>query len=101
MNYQIMSKFYQLLDLTYFRKQVTNPRMGLVNRLPNSSIKIVELCGGTGVNSSMIAKYKKAARIYCVDQSEDMLALAQRTKKKYDLNAMHVCLEDEIGRAHV
>ena len=94
MKYEIISKFYHLLEITYFRKKNTSPRTGLVNNLPNSPIDIIELCGGTGVNSSMIAQHKKAANIYCVDQSRGMLEIAKKTKKKYDLSSMHLYLED-------
>ncbi len=94
MKYKIISKFYHLLEITYFRKKNTSPRTGLVNNLPNSSIEIIELCGGTGVNTSMIAQHKKAANIYCIDQSREMLEIAKKIKDKYDLTSMHLYLED-------
>lgn len=53
--YTAMSRFYDLLDVIYFRKYDTSPRK-VVNEAIKDGDKILDLCTGTGTNAVNIAK---------------------------------------------
>ena len=53
--YKVMSGFYDLLDVIYFRKYETSPRK-IVNKSIVSGDKVLDLCTGTGTNAVNIAK---------------------------------------------
>ena len=59
--YKAMSRFYDLLDVIYFRKYDTSPRK-VVNEAIEDNDKILDLCTGTGTNAVNIAKNGKEAR---------------------------------------
>ena len=54
--YKLMSGFYDLLDVIYFRKYETSPRK-VVNESIKPGDKILDLCTGTGTNAVNIAKW--------------------------------------------
>ena len=74
--YKVMSGFYDLLDVIYFRKYETSPRK-VVNESINSGDKILDLCTGTGTNAVNIAKRDKSVVVKGVDISKDMLIIAK------------------------
>lgn len=73
--YKVMSSFYDLLDIIYFRKYDTSPRK-VVYELIDKNDKVLDLCTGTATNAISIAKRNAKAKIVGVDLSKDMLAVA-------------------------
>ena len=64
--YKVMSGFYDLLDVIYFRKYATSPRK-VVNESICPGDKILDLCTGTGTNAVNIAKRDKSVMVKGVD----------------------------------
>ena len=83
--YKVMSGFYDLLDVIYFRKYETSPRK-IVNKSIVSGDKVLDLCAGTGTNAVNIAKRDNSVIIKGVDISKDMLVIAKSKAKKEKLN---------------
>lgn len=82
--YKAMSRFYDLLDVIYFRKYDTSPRK-VINETIKDNDKILDLCTGTGTNAVNIAKKNASVKIVGVDLSKDMLIIAKSKIKKEKL----------------
>lgn len=82
--YKVMSGFYDLLDIIYFRKYNTSPRK-VVNEAIRDNDKILDLCTGTGTNAVNIAKKNASVKIAGVDLSKDMLIIAKSKIRKEKL----------------
>lgn len=82
--YKVMSGFYDLLDVIYFRKYETSPRK-IVNESIKAEDKILDLCTGTGTNAVNIAKRDKSVNVKGIDISKDMLIIAKSKGRKEKL----------------
>jgi len=76
-SYSLISRFYELLDVIYFRKNKNNPRFILLNKIPNNDSKLLEVAVGTAKNSILLGKYKPKIKITGIDLSEEMLEIAK------------------------
>lgn len=83
--YKAMSRFYDLLDVIYFRKYDTSPRK-VVNEAIEDNDKILDLCTGSGTNAVNIAKKNASVKIVGVDISKDMLIIAKSKIRKEKLS---------------
>lgn len=79
--YRGMSKFYDLLDVVYFRKPGTSPRRFVFHSVKDGD-RVLDLCAGTGTNSVAIAKRYPNSRVVAVDLSRDMLIVARAKAKE-------------------
>jgi ubiquinone/menaquinone biosynthesis C-methylase UbiE len=77
LQYNIISKFYGLLDIFFFNKKETSPRYGILDFISDKKLKVLEVCIGTAENSVIIAEKRPNAEIIGIDLSKDMLALAK------------------------
>lgn len=82
--YKIIAKFYDLLDVIYFRDYENSPRKAVLDRISGDE-KILDLCTGTATNAIDIAKVKTKAQIVGVDLSGDMLKVAKNKAEKAGL----------------
>lgn len=89
--YGTISNAYDLLDKTYFSEKGENPRNVIQSIIPNSKIKVLDLCCGTLANTFSIAKASDSVEIIGVDLSKEMLAVAE--KKCQDANLKNVYLK--------
>lgn len=80
--YKIISKFYDLIDVFYFNKDISNPRKCVLEYIPNEKIKLLEVCIGTATNSVIIAEKRKNIEITGIDLSEEMLAIGKEKLNK-------------------
>lgn len=74
--YRVMSGFYDLIDITYFRDWENSPRKIVLESIGNAE-KVLDLCTGTATNALRIAKSKPASEVIGIDLSKDMLKVAQ------------------------
>lgn len=91
--YSIISKAYDLLDKTYFSEKGRNPREVIQTFIPNSSVRLMDMCCGTLANTLSIAKTSDLIEITGVDISKEMLDVAR--KKCQDANVKNVLLRCE------
>ena len=84
-SYKLISKFYGLLDVVYFKKNSKNPRFILLNKIPDDNLKVLEIAVGTAKNSILLAKNKPKVNIIGIDSSEEMLKIAQENIVKENI----------------
>lgn len=89
--YSILSKVYDLLDVTYFSEKGNNPRNIIMDMIPNDKINILDMCCGTLSNTISIAKDKPVTKVTGLDLSKDMLSVAK--KKINNLHLKNVSLK--------
>ena len=82
--YKVMSGFYALLDVIYFRKYETSPRKVVFDTIGKKD-NVLDLCTGTATNAIAIAKKNPNAKIVGVDLSKDMLVVARNKVNKENL----------------
>ena len=82
--YKVMSGFYDLLDVIYFRKYETSPRKVVFDTIGKKD-NVLDLCTGTATNAIVIAKKNPNAKIVGVDLSKDMLVVARNKVNKENL----------------
>lgn len=92
--YKLMAKVYDLLDVIYFRKN--NPRNVIMHQIPNQKVKVLELCAGTASNSILIAKNNPNASIYGIDRSKEMLEIGLRKVMKAKIFNLQLKKRDAI-----
>ncbi|MCP4135005.1 MAG: methyltransferase domain-containing protein [bacterium] len=84
LKYRILSKFYDsfysLLEGIVFYKKEKNPRKALAAKIPDTNLRILDVCTGTGKDSIAIAKANNT--IIGIDLSADMIAVANKKVKK-------------------
>lgn len=88
--YSIVSKVYDLLDITYFSEKGKNPRNIIQSYVSIEKCRILDLCCGTFSNGFNIAKKNEHCKIMGVDISEKMLGVANRKIKKAGLNNVYL-----------
>lgn len=54
--YKLLSSFYDLIDVFYFKEKGINPRKAIIEAIPDLSIDILDMCTGTASNSLLIAE---------------------------------------------
>lgn len=94
LQYKVISKFYGLLDILYFKNKNTSPRTAMIELIPNKKIKILEICAGTAENSILIADNRPNAEIVGIDLSKDMLALGEDKIKKRGIENIKTLVMD-------
>ena len=101
--YKAMSKFYDLIDIVYFRDYDNSPRKVVFESIGNEE-KVLDLCTGTATNALKIAKSKPLSEVIGIDLSKDMLKIAQGKVKKskvqniklYHMDATNMRFQDKF-----
>ncbi|MDD6072094.1 MAG: class I SAM-dependent methyltransferase [Clostridiales bacterium] len=100
--YKIMSGFYDLLDVIYFRDYENSPRKAVLENI-NCEDRVLDLCTGTATNAIRIAQVLPKTKIVGVDISKDMLRVAKgkirkrhiRNVKLYSMDATNTRFKDK------
>lgn len=82
--YKVISKVYDLLDVTYFRDYNNSPRKVVLERI-GSGDTVLDLCTGTATNAVNVAKAKPSTEITGIDLSDKMLEVGKAKVKKAHL----------------
>ena len=82
--YQVISKVYDLLDVTYFRNKEHSPRTTVLDRIGGEDY-VLDLCTGTATNAINISKAKPSTEITGIDLSDKMLEVGKAKVKKAHL----------------
>ena len=94
LQYSIVSKFYDLIDVFYFNRTKTNPRKGILDLIPNGKLKVLEVCIGTATNSIIIADNRTDTEIIGIDLSKEMLSLAKEKIEKKGIRNINTLVMD-------
>ncbi len=90
----LVSKFYDAFDLIFMFNKQTNPRYGLTEKIPNESMRILDVCVGTANSSIIIARKNSENEIIGIDLSPDMIAVAENKIRKQKLKNIRFQLMD-------
>ncbi len=82
--YKTMSKFYDLVDVIYFRNYSNSPRKVVFKTIENGD-SVLDLCTGTATNALKIAKSNSQSKVIGIDLSKDMLGIARKKAHKADI----------------
>ena len=83
--YKTMSKFYDLVDVIYFRNYSNSPRKVVFETIENGD-SVLDLCTGTATNALKIAKANSLSKVTGIDLSKDMLKIARKKAHKADIS---------------
>jgi len=92
--YKFLSFFYDLIDVLYFNRAEFSPRAALLKFIPDTPVRVLDVCAGTGSNSLVIAKHKVGAKITVLDRSSEMLKIADRKIKEAKVNNIEIKIAD-------
>lgn len=100
--YKVMSGFYDLLDIIYFRDYENSPRKAVVESIGKQD-SVLDLCTGTAANAIKIAQALPETKIVGVDISKDMLRVASdkiqkrhiENVKLYSMDATNTSFKDQ------
>lgn len=90
MIYGFLAKFYDLFDLIFLLGGKGNPRFGLLEVIPDTSVRILDVCVGTAASSVVVASRNTENRILGIDISDEMLAMAHRKIARKKLTNLEV-----------
>ena len=93
-NYKILSFFYDLIDVLYFNRKRHSPRTALLSFIPDTPVRVLDVCAGTGSNSLVIAKNNTKAKITALDLSVDMLKIAEKKFQKENIKNVETKIAD-------
>ena len=93
-SYNVISKFYGLLDKIYFKDKQKNPRYILSNKIQNNDLYLLEIAVGTAENIILFAKQNPKLKIIGIDLSEQMLKIAQNKITKDNINNVELIKMD-------
>ena len=83
--YKTMSKFYDLVDVIYFRNYNNSPRKVVFETIDNGG-SVLDLCTGTATNALKIAKANPLSKVIGIDLSKDMLKVAREKANKTNIS---------------
>ena len=92
--YKTSSNIYDLLDVLYFNRKQHSPRTALISLIPDTPVRVLDVCAGTGSNSLSIARHKTGARITALDRSADMLRIAGNKILKANIGNIETIIAD-------
>jgi demethylmenaquinone methyltransferase/2-methoxy-6-polyprenyl-1,4-benzoquinol methylase len=93
-NYAALSIIYDMLDVVYFRHYKSSPRTALLNVIPDTSVRVLDVCAGTCSNSILIAQNKPKASVVALDSSPEMLKLAKKKICKHNIHNVEMVVAD-------
>jgi demethylmenaquinone methyltransferase/2-methoxy-6-polyprenyl-1,4-benzoquinol methylase len=93
-NYKFVSAVYDLLDVMYFNRNDKSPRTAMLNAVPDTPIRVLDICAGTCSNSILIARKRKNAKIIALDLSVDMLKIARNKIRQKGLRNIKTFVAD-------
>ncbi|HOV15406.1 MAG TPA: class I SAM-dependent methyltransferase [Spirochaetota bacterium] len=92
--YKFISLIYDSIDFFYFPDKNKSPRYGLVSKIKNDNLKILDICIGTATTSILLAKKNDQNNIIGIDLSKEMLKIANNKIKKNNIENISVLYMD-------
>jgi demethylmenaquinone methyltransferase/2-methoxy-6-polyprenyl-1,4-benzoquinol methylase len=83
-----------LIEVLYFNREQHSPRTALLSLIPDTPVRVLDVCAGTGSNSLAIAEKKPEAKITVLDLSADMLKIADKKFRKASISNVEPIIAD-------
>jgi ubiquinone/menaquinone biosynthesis C-methylase UbiE len=77
MKFKWLAAFYDLFDLVFLLDKKENPRQALARKVPNETLRILDVCIGTANSAIAVAEANDQVEIVGIDLSPDMMAVAE------------------------
>lgn len=77
-SYTSFSKIYDIFDVIFLLGRKGNPRLGLLDIIPNTPLRVLDVCVGTAASALVVAGRNDKNHIQGIDVSEAMLSAARR-----------------------
>jgi demethylmenaquinone methyltransferase/2-methoxy-6-polyprenyl-1,4-benzoquinol methylase len=94
-SYKLISKFYGLLDIIYFRKNT--PRKIILNKISNENMNLLEIAVGTAENIILFGENRPNLNITGIDISMDMLEIARKKIEKKNIKNIKIMKMDALN----
>lgn len=82
LKFKILATFYDLFDIPFRLNMTANPRFALARRIPNTALRILDVCVGTANSAVAVAEANSQNQIIGIDLSPDMIAVAENKIRK-------------------
>ena len=93
-SYNTVAVVFDVIDVIFFKLGKNNPRKAIYNIIPNSNIKILDVCTGTGSSVIKLAKEKTLVNVTGIDNSQSMLNVGLKKILKHKLSNINFMLQD-------
>jgi len=77
-SYRSIAKFYDVFDRIFLLDDKGNPRIGLLEAIPDAPLRVLDVCSGTAASALRLAIHNPHNQIVGIDISPQMLAVARR-----------------------
>lgn len=92
--YKFIHRFYNCLDILYFKKNNQNPSHIVLSHIPKENGSVLDMCTGTGRNAIAIAAYNLESKVIGIDISKDMLGIAKKRIMKQNIQNIELLVMD-------
>jgi len=82
LRFKWLAAFYDLFDLVFLLDKKESPRQALARKIPNETLRILDVCIGTANSAIAVAEANDRVEIVGIDLSPDMMAVAERKTRK-------------------
>ncbi|MEW6618711.1 MAG: methyltransferase domain-containing protein [bacterium] len=77
LKFKLLATFYDLSDIPFLLNGKGNPRRALARKIPNETLRILDVCVGSANSAIAVAEANDQNEIIGVDLSPDMIAVAE------------------------
>jgi len=89
-SYTSFSKIYDIFDVIFLLGRKGNPRLGLLDAIPNAPLRVLDACVGTAASALVVAGRNDRNQIQGIDVSDAMLSTARRKIAQSHLTNLEV-----------
>ncbi len=90
LKFKLLAAFYDLFDLAFLLGSGKNPRYALARKIPDETLRILDVCSGTANSAIIFAQANARNEIICIDLSPDMIAVAESKARKRNIQNISI-----------
>jgi ubiquinone/menaquinone biosynthesis C-methylase UbiE len=94
LKFKLLANFYDLFDIPFRLNTDGNPRLALAQKIPNVTLRILDVCVGTSNSAIAVAEANDQNEIIGIDLSQDMIAVAKGKIRKQGIQNISICQMD-------
>lgn len=90
LKFRLISSFYDLFDTPFKMFPTGNPRRALAQKIPDASLRILDVCVGTANSALAVAQNNSLNHVIGIDLSPDMVAVAKNKIRKKGISNIEI-----------
>ena len=90
LKFKLLANFYDLFDIPFRLNTDGNPRLALAQKIPNATLRILDVCVGTANSAIAVAEANNKNQIIGIDLSQDMIAVAESKIRKLGIHNISI-----------